>query len=72
MSKKSEYNPFLNYRSSLKRRKRYIAIKKGLRPVTLTDTFTCPDTLDSVVLHPTKGFRRVCGKRIKLHLGMVR
>jgi len=54
--------------NSLRRRNRALRIKLGTRPEVFVDPRERVEAdLTTVTLHPTKGFRRICGKRAALY-----
>jgi hypothetical protein len=56
--------------NNLFRRNRATRIKNGLRSAQVTDQReTVADDLTTIILHPTKGFRRISGKRIRARMG---
>ena len=55
----------MNNLNSLRRRNRATRIKKGLRPAVYVDAReTVAEDGTTITLHPTKGFRRISGKRV--------
>ncbi|MEV4934723.1 hypothetical protein [Sphingobium sp. LSP13-1-1.1] len=65
---KRNFDPITNEASTLRRKARHTRIKNGKRSKVVSDSREGIQKDGSViVLHPTKGFRRISAKRIKLY-----